>query len=151
MIILLVVATGLLLTGLVMPLMTIKKLVFLRNSFSVVSGIYDLWASGKYFLGIIIALFSVVLPLVKIGLLFTFVFRRYKKLPYNHKIITLIHDYGRWAMLDVFVVAVLIVTVKLGAVASVEIHPGLYIFGAAVLLIMFITDRATKMARESIS
>lgn len=55
------------------------------------------------------------------------------------------HDYGRWAMLDVFVVAILIVTVKLGAIASVEVHPGLYVFGAAVLLIMIITDRVTKL------
>jgi len=51
----------------------------------------------------------------------------------------LMHEYGRWAMLDVMVVAVLIVTVKLGAVASIEVHYGLYVFGTAVLLLMLIT------------
>jgi paraquat-inducible protein A len=51
------------------------------------------------------------------------------------------HEYGRWGMLDVFVVAVLLVTVKLGAIASVKVHPGLYYFGAAVLLMMIITHR----------
>jgi paraquat-inducible protein A len=55
------------------------------------------------------------------------------------------HEYGRWAMLDVMVVAVLIVTVKLGALASIEIHPGLYIFGIAVLLIMFITQQVVSL------
>ena len=55
------------------------------------------------------------------------------------------HEYGRWAMLDVMVVAVLIVTVKLGALASIEIHPGLYIFGTAVLLIMFATQQVVSL------
>lgn len=54
------------------------------------------------------------------------------------------HDYGRWAMLDVMVVAILIVTVKLGALASIQIHYGLYIFGFAVLLIMFITQQVVN-------
>ena len=55
------------------------------------------------------------------------------------------HDYGRWAMLDVMVVAILIVTVKLGAIASIQIHAGLYIFGTAVLLIMLITQQVVSM------
>ena len=56
------------------------------------------------------------------------------------------HDYGRWAMLDVMVVAILIVTVKLGTIASLQIHFGLYIFGAAVLLIMMITGRVIRLS-----
>ncbi len=48
-------------------------------------------------------------------------------------------------MLDVFVVAILVVTVKLGAVANVEMHYGLYFFAAAVLLTMFITARIVKI------
>jgi paraquat-inducible protein A len=51
------------------------------------------------------------------------------------------HDYGRWGMLDVMVVAVMIVVVKLDVIAEVEIHTGLYLFAAAVLLIMYITHR----------
>ena len=39
-------------------------------------------------------------------------------------------------MLDVFVVAVLVASVKLGALASIEVHYGLYLFGFAVLLTM---------------
>ncbi|MCG7946062.1 MAG: paraquat-inducible protein A, partial [Candidatus Thiodiazotropha taylori] len=58
-----------------------------------------------------------------------------------HRWLKWMHDFGRWAMLDVMVVAVMIVTVKLGVVAEVEIHSGLYLFGAAVLLIMYITHQ----------
>ena len=38
-------------------------------------------------------------------------------------------------MLDVFVVALLLVSVKLGVVATVRLHYGIYLFAAAVLLI----------------
>ena len=62
-------------------------------------------------------------------------------------LLNLMHDYGRWAMLDVMVVAMLIVTVKLGAIASIQIHPGLYVFGAAVLLIMLITQLTVSTLR----
>lgn len=55
------------------------------------------------------------------------------------------HDYGRWAMLDVLVVAVLIVTVKLGMIASIEIHWGFYVFASAVLLIMLLTHRVARL------
>lgn len=55
------------------------------------------------------------------------------------------HDYGRWAMLDVLVVAMLIVTVKLGMIASIEIHWGFYVFTSAVLLIMPLTRHVTKL------
>jgi paraquat-inducible protein A len=61
------------------------------------------------------------------------------------------HEYGRWAMLDVMVVAVLIVTVKLGALASIEIHNGLYIFGLAVVLIMFITQQVVNYIDSNIN
>ena len=51
------------------------------------------------------------------------------------------HEYGRWAMLDVMVGAVLIATVKSGAVASISVHAGLYVFGLAVLITMIITNK----------
>ena len=58
------------------------------------------------------------------------------------------HEYGRWSMLDVLVVAVLIVAVKLGPIASIEVHYGLYVFGIAVLLIMYITNRVVSLIND---
>ena len=48
---------------------------------------------------------------------------------------------NKWADLDIMVVAIMVVAVKLGAVASVQVHGGVYLFGASVLLIMIITHR----------
>ena len=48
-------------------------------------------------------------------------------------------------MLDVFVVAILLVTVKLGFVASVELHYGIYAFATAILLSMYITGQTVGL------
>lgn len=55
------------------------------------------------------------------------------------------HDYGRWAMLDVMVVAVLIVASKLSVVAYVEVHLGLYLFGISVIMVMLLTNRVSRL------
>lgn len=142
---LLIISSGLLLAGLFLPMLTISQFVVIRNEFSVVSGIIELWNAGQYILFVVIGGFSVVVPLAKIALLFKLLQSDHKPHPIKMKLLRLMHDYGRWAMLDVMVVAMLIVTVKMGAIASIQIHPGLYVFGAAVLLIMLTTQSTVRL------
>ena len=142
---LLVLALGLLIAGLVMPMMTITKLVFFSDSFSLLLGVYELFQSGHVFLFFLVGIFSIVLPFLKLGILFRIITASQKRSHLIEKLLGLMHEYGRWAMLDVMVVAILIVTVKLGAIASIEVHPGLYVFGLAVLLIMLITHRVVRL------
>jgi len=131
--------------GLVTPMMTMTKFYIIDNSFSVISGIYELYQNNQYLLLIIITTFSIILPILKIYVLFRLVGNHSSKPKALQRYMHLMHEYGRWAMLDVLVVAVLIVTVKLGAVASIEVHYGLYVFGTAVLLLMFITKWVVKL------
>ena len=145
--ILLMLTCGLLITGLIMPVMTITSLVFFSDSFSVLLGVYQLWQEGHIFLFFLVGIFSIILPFAKLAILLHILMTRQAGLMSTKKLLHLMHDYGRWAMLDVMVVAVLIVTVKLGAIASVEVHAGLYMFGLAVLLIMFITHRVARLTQ----
>jgi paraquat-inducible protein A len=145
--ILLVLTCCLLIAGLIMPVMTITSLVFFSDSFSVLLGVYQLWQEGHVFLFLLVGIFSIILPFVKLAILLHILTTRQAALVSTKKLLHLMHDYGRWAMLDVMVVAVLIVTVKLGAIASVEVHSGLYMFGLAVLLIMFITHRVVRLTQ----
>ena len=144
---LLLISTVLLLAGLVLPMLTITQFLLLRNDFSVIAGVVTLWQAGQYGLFALVGGFSVLLPLAKIGLLFKLLSNATDTRPHplNLKLLRLMHDYGRWAMLDVMVVAMLIVTVKLGAIASIQIHPGLYVFGTAVLLIMLTTQATVRL------
>lgn len=146
---LLVIASLLLLAGFVSPIMTITQLVWISHSFSIVSGVWQLWQEGHVILFLLIAGFSIILPMAKIILLFNLLHPNTKQVYQRKKLLSLMHNYGRWAMLDVMVVAMLIVSIKLGAIASIEIHAGLYIFGSAVLLIMFITHHVVKLYEES--
>ena len=142
--ILLLLASFLLLKGLITPMMTISKFVIFDNSFSVLSGITELLNNKQYILFVVIGLFSIVIPIIKILILFILLVIHNPDNTRLKQLLHLMHEYGRWAMLDVMVVAILIVTVKLGALVSVQVHTGLYIFGAAVLLIMLITHRVVR-------
>ena len=104
--------------GIFLPLITISKFLVINDSLSIVSGVIELLRSGHPFLFLLILLFSILLPALKIGILFALLANQG-----NHKTrryLEWMHEYGRWAMLDVMVVALLIVTVKLGVIASVE-------------------------------
>jgi len=138
-------ATILLLVGIVAPMMTISKFVFVENSFSVLSGVLELFRNGQFLLFLVVTGFSIVVPLLKIGVLFTLMSDKVRRSNNLGRYLHLMHEYGRWAMLDVLVVAILIVAVKLGAIVSVEIHYGLFLFGAAVLLVMLVTQRVVKL------
>ena len=142
-------ATLLLIIGVSSPLMTLSKFMLLSQSFSVLSGSLELLLGGHFFLFIIIAGFSIVLPALKLLVLRRLLSPEKSSSMALKRALHLMHDYGRWAMLDVMVVAVLVVTVKLGAITSIEIHFGLYVFGVATLLIMLITQAVVHLYKQS--
>ena len=55
---------------------------------------------------------------------------------------------SKWSMLDVFVVAVLVVAVKLDLVLEVQVHFGLYAFSVAVLMTMYITAQVVELSNR---
>jgi paraquat-inducible protein A len=131
--------------GIFFPMITLSKFIIIENSFSVLSGVVELFNNGQFPVFIVVAGFSIILPVMKILVLFKLLSSSTRQNPKTRRYLHLMHEYGRWAMLDVMVVAVLIVTVKLGTIASIQVHFGLYVFGASVLLIMLITHRVVRL------
>ncbi|APS82112.1 paraquat-inducible A family protein [Piscirickettsia salmonis] len=123
--------------GAFMPLISVEKLWLFENTVSLVSSIVTLFKSGNVFLGIIIALFSLVLPLVKLILLMYIWF--WGSLATSQRWLNWLGHLGKWSMLDVFIVAVMVVTVKLGAMAQVTIHSGVIGFALSVLMTKALT------------
>ncbi|MCZ6565423.1 MAG: paraquat-inducible protein A [Gammaproteobacteria bacterium] len=136
---LILLAAILLTVGLVAPIITFRKFIFIQNTFSILTGTWNLLKEGQLFLFVIITLFSIILPIFKLGLLAKLVVSTSPINVSSKKILELLHRFGKWSMLDVFVVAILVVVVKLGAIADVEKHIGLYAYAAAAILIMLIT------------
>ncbi len=133
---LLLVALAALIVGVTAPLLTLEKLYFFENTVSLFSTVTGLFAQKEWFLFIVIAVFSLCIPIIKIASLILIVNLDYKKGSFWDKTLHVIETLGKWSMLDVFVVALLLVSVKLGVLAKVEVHYGLYAFAASVLLTM---------------
>jgi paraquat-inducible protein A len=144
-IVLLLVTVALLAVGIVAPIITLNKFVLIENTFSILSGCIELIKEERFFLFFVITSFSIVLPLLKIVVLFLLVSVKQNTNENLHRFLHWMHLIGKWSMLDVFVVAVLVVTVKLGAIASVEARYGIYAFTAAVLLTMYVTSRVVSL------
>ncbi|MCG6900466.1 MAG: paraquat-inducible protein A [Gammaproteobacteria bacterium] len=134
--------------GLVAPVITLKKFVLIESTFSVIGGTLELLKEGRLFLFFLITGFSIVLPLLKIGLLMRLLGAEDHRTVHLDRYLHWMHLFGKWSMLDVFVVAVLVVSVKLGAIASVEIRYGLYAFAVAVLLTMYVTARVVSLTTD---
>ncbi|MCB1865088.1 MAG: paraquat-inducible protein A [Chromatiales bacterium] len=136
------VAAGLLAAGYLLPLARVSQLLVFNDDVSMFSAIADLWIGGEQMLSVAIALFSVALPVFKLAALGgAMVSAPQSSL---RRASALAERIGRWSMLDVFVVAVILVSAKTGVLASVEPRPGLYAFGAAVLVMLLLGTRVHR-------
>ena len=128
-----------LVVGLFAPLMTVRQLLVLNNTVSVVTGLRALFEGGDYVLFAVILLFSVIFPTLKIMVLAFVWFACPKGGGAQRVWVGKIESLGRWSMLDVLVVAVLVVAIKMRNVSDVTIHWGLYVFAAAVIGSMLVS------------
>ena len=146
----LLISTVLLLIGLSLPLLeTHQQLLWKKwqSSYSVWAGVVALWHARDYILSGVLLFFSIVFPFAKLIALSVIWF---VKLRDDHRA-ALLHWLGllgKWSMLDVFVVAILIVLVKLGPMARVEPRTGVYFFTAAIVASMLTTMYVTRLARK---
>jgi paraquat-inducible protein A len=120
-------------TGIFFPFFTVTKLWLFQDAVSVVGGIMMLFREGEYFLFAVLTLFTLVFPCVKLGLLTVIWLEREQDLARVRRLHHWVENWGRWSMLDVFVVAILIVTMKAAGLAKIEIGLGLYLFTFSVV------------------
>ena len=101
-------------------------------------GVVQLMAHGEYFIGIVVFLASIVVPLLKLlGLLFLVVTVKWgygRRLRGRTQIYKFIDYIGPWAMLDVFLVAILVALIKMGDLGKMIPGPGLIAFTSVVVL-----------------
>ncbi len=136
---LLLLALALLVIGVSAPLLTLEKMYFFENTVTLITTVKGLFIQKDWFLFIVIGVFSLCIPVIKIAGLVLILNMEYAKHSFLDKTLHIIELVGKWSMLDVFVVALLLVSVKLGVLAKVEVHYGLYAFAASVLITMSIS------------
>ena len=102
------------------------------------SGCRELFQHGSYGVAIIVFCASILIPLLKlVGLFFLVLTARSTRWQRDRtRVFRLIDAVGRWSMLDVFLLSIMVGLVKLGEIATVSPGPGAAAFTAVVILTM---------------
>jgi paraquat-inducible protein A len=108
---------------------------------TIMSGVVYLWTSGSWPLAVVVFIASVAVPMLKIIALIFLVAtaqRQSRWLPKQRtRIYRVVEFVGRWSMLDIYVVTVLVALVQFSALATIQAGPAAIAFGAVVVLTMF--------------
>jgi len=125
----------------VLPMFSFHKFYIFNDTFSLLGSVTYLLQKGEFFLFLILFAFSIALPLYKMALSFLLLSNRIREEGRRIKTVKQLAMVGKWSMTDVFVIAVLAATVKLGMIATIEVHVGLYVYGAGVITSMLLVHR----------
>jgi len=146
-VILIILSIVLLIIGLTLPILTVRKL-WDSNTYSILTGVQNLWQEKYYVLAVVIFTFSIIFPIAKLISLSAVWFIRLKD-EQRKTLVLCMEIFGKWSMLDVFVTAIFIVWVKLGALASAKAENGIYFFAASVLLTMVLSSLQSSLVKRS--
>lgn len=106
---------------------------------TIIGGVIQFWQEADYPVAIIIFVASVLIPVLKIISIVALCFaarsgRSPRAMTRLYRVTEFI---GRWSMVDIFVVAILVAVVQLGSTISIHPGPGALSFAAVVVLTMF--------------
>jgi paraquat-inducible protein A len=119
----------------VFPTLTVELMGSTQTD-TVFDGVVALWQAGMWPLALIVMGASLVIPLVKIVALLFLVLsigmrtRRRERT----RLYRLIEGIGRWSMLDVYVISLIVAVINLGALSGARAEIGALAFAAVVIV-----------------
>jgi paraquat-inducible protein A len=120
----------------VLPFISMSALGQVRTV-SLLDGIRELFRDGHLLLGAVLLIFSVLFPIAKLGTILVATSALMPLRPgVRSRLCTLAAAAGKYSLLDVLVIAVLIVVLKFGGLAEAHPRVGTILFCVAVLLSM---------------
>jgi paraquat-inducible protein A len=123
----------------VLPVMTVTS--FGRGEpDTILSGVKALIAAGMWPVAILVFFASITVPVLKIVamvFLLISVQRGSRWRPRDRTVLyRMVESVGRWSMVDIFMISILVALVNLGAIASIVPGPGAIAFASVVILTM---------------
>jgi paraquat-inducible protein A len=110
------------------------------ESDTIFSGIVALWSGHSWPLAILVFIASILVPTLKflvLGFLLVSTHRGSRWALYDRALLYRLIDFiGRWSMLDVFVVALMVTLVQFHGIAAIHPEPGALAFALVVILMM---------------
>ncbi|WOB07111.1 paraquat-inducible protein A [Piscinibacter gummiphilus] len=123
-----------------LPIMSTSNVFEGETLHTILGGIEELRHGGDWMLALIVFIASIAVPLLKIGALLVLAITAQRRSRWKQveraQLYRMIEAVGHWSMLDVFVVVLLVGTIRFGALGGVMPEPGLLAFGAVVVLTM---------------
>jgi paraquat-inducible protein A len=124
----------------VLPVMYTSSL-FGAQKDTILSGVVYLWTSGSWPLAVIVFIASIAVPMLKIlALVYLTISTQLHSrwVPEQRaRIYRMVEFVGRWSMLDIYVISMLVALVQFQALATIQAGPAAIAFGAVVVLTMF--------------
>lgn len=124
----------------VLPMLTMTELGVVEHK-TIIAGIITFWEEEAYPIALVIFCASVLIPILKVGALLWLcaaakgiVHPQPKSLSKVYAVTELM---GRWSMIDIFVVGILVSLTQFGNYATIVPQPGALAFAAVVVLTMF--------------
>ena len=122
-----------------LPIMTVNSLGQGSPS-TIMAGVIELVQHGMIPIAAVVFVASILVPTFKlVGIaLLLFSVQRHQPLSARQRIIMyrFIEFIGRWSMLDIFVIAILVAVVNFGRIASIEANLGAVAFASVVVITM---------------
>ncbi|TAL03474.1 MAG: hypothetical protein EPO07_06155 [Verrucomicrobia bacterium] len=146
----LLLSLALFLAGLFRPFTQVTKLWLFENQVSVYNGLITLFHQQEYFLFAILLVFSVTFPFVKITALLVLWLKPGLEPQQASRVHRFVANLSKWSMLDVFVVAVLVVLIRAGGLATIKAQDGLFLFCASVVLTQIASEWTGRIARKTL-
>lgn len=132
-----------LVAGLTLPILEVSNLWIFHGAYSIADGIQVLVQQGDLFIAAVVALFSVVMPTVKIVGLLALWWRARQGKHLSSRLPAILEAIGRWSMLDVFVVALIVFAAKVSMLADANVAPAVIPFVISIVLTLY-CSRAMK-------
>lgn len=108
---------------------------------TIMSGVIYFIHSGSWSIALIIFVASILVPVLKILILFYLLvsvqLRSRRQLRDRTRLYRIIEAVGRWSMVDIYVITIMAAIINLGGLATFEVGPAAVYFGAVVVLTMF--------------
>jgi paraquat-inducible protein A len=122
--------------GLTMPILRLTRFYIWTDVHSLISIVGEMYLRDEIFLAVIIVLFSIVFPVLKLLYLCVLHFGQYiyhgRRIRWLKRAAML----GKWSMLDVLLLALVIFYVKTSTLTDAVSMYGIYMFAASVALTM---------------
>ncbi len=124
--------------------MTITTALGAAQADTIMSGVIYFIHSGSWEIAAVIFIASIFVPMVKLAILVFLLLSVQLRSRWRPKDRTVLYRLtelvGRWSMVDVYVVTILVALVKLGAVANIEAGPAAVFFAIVVVLTMLAAE-----------